>query len=285
MWHRRISHCAPLTGNLWQVSTEADRPRGADENLVAKWVPINRRPRFLAGLTVAAHLAQRGIQSGAPLPAVDGSICVPFQNGLLALLRDEPGRALVASDPIDQQFWGDMLGSVHQALVGYSHPRLVRLGPVDPDAPHLSLQPWLRPAVAASTAALIRLRVADQLSYGVVHGDPDPGAFRVDRVTGRMSLVAWGWTATGLLLFDVAGAVAHIGGIDAAAEFLDGYLASGPLYPGELEVGLPIVLRCRWARRADAFAHRLYTGSSTDPDADFAGLAEAQQALAGVAAS
>ncbi len=280
MWHRTVEECTVLTRHLWRLRTAPEHSSAAPEYLIAKWVPVDRRPRLLGGLAVADHLAQQGLDTGAPLPAVDGATCVPVHNGLLAVLRPAPGRTLVAADPIDQQFWGDTLGSVHRSLTGYTHRSLVRLGPLDPDAPHLSLEPWLRPAVAEATAALIRLTVTDQLTYGVVHGDPEPGAFRVDRATGRMSLVGWGWAATGLLLYDVANAVGYIGGIPAAAEFLDGYLAAGPLQAGEVEAALPVVLRCRWARRADLFARRLATGTSEDRDADRAGLAEAREALA-----
>jgi homoserine kinase type II len=197
----------------------------------------------------------------------------------MAVLRPAPGRTLLGTDPIDQQFWGDMLGSIHRALGGYGHRGLVRQRPLDTDAAHLDLEPWLRPTVTEAAAALVRLTVTDQLSYGVVHGDPQPGAFRIDRETGRMSLVGWGWTGTGLLLDDVADAVGYIGGIADAAEFLDGYLASGPLHPGELEAGLAVVLRCRWARRADRYARRLFAGTSADPQADRDGLARARHAL------
>jgi len=281
MWHRGVEQCEPLTEHLWRVRTQPTPVPTPDSGgsagapareFVAKWVPARRRTRFQGGLAVARHLAGLGMQTGAPLPAVDGALSVPLHDGHLALLHRAQGRPLAAADPVDQQFWGDTLGAVHTVLAGFTRPELVRLGPLDPNAGHLGLVPWLRPAITEASAALIRLTVTDQLSYGVVHGDPDPGAVRVDRATGRLALVGWGWAATGLLLHDVAAAVGYIGGIPAAAEFLDGYLAAGPLGPGELEVGLPIVLRCRRARRADELARRLHSGTSPDPAGDRAAL-------------
>lgn len=281
MWHRTIDECVRLGPRQWRLQTAAGPV--PPEQLIAKWIPDGRRDRALGGLAVAAHLATLGIDSGEPVPAVDGALAVPVHGGLLALLRPATGRQLDPADPIDQQFWGDLLGRVHRATATYAGPAPVRLGPLDPHAAHLRLEPWLRPAVADATSALLRLTVSDQLTYGVVHGDPQPGACRIDRETGRMSLVGWGWAASGLLLYDVANAVGYIGGIDAAGEFLDGYLAAGPLHPGEVAAGLPVVLRCRWARRADACARALHTGTSEDPDADRAALDQAREALVGSA--
>ncbi len=280
MWHRTVDECDPLVdGLLWKLRTVPEDILDEPADLVAKWVPERRRERLTGGLAVAEHLDDVGLDVGAPVLAVDGCTTVPVHSGALALLRCEPGRPLVAADPVDQQFWGDMLGRVHQALVGYHQPRLTRPGPLDPTAEHLALQPWLRPAIAAAATALRRLTLADQLSYGVLHGDPDPSAFRLDRETGRLALVGWGRASSGLLLMDVAVAVGYIGGIDAAGEFLEGYLAAGPLHPGELEAGLPTVLRACWARRADALARRLHAGTSPDPTADLTDLAQAQHAL------
>jgi Ser/Thr protein kinase RdoA (MazF antagonist) len=286
MWHRTVRRCSPChDGALWQVRTAPSDVLDEPADLVAKWVPAHRGERLTGGLGVAEHLDDLGLDAGAPLIAVDGCTSVPLHSGMLALLRRAPGRPLDPADPVDQQFWGDMLGRVHRALIGYHHPRLTRPGPLDPTAAHLALQPWLRPAVAAAATALRRLTLADQLSYGVLHGDPDPAAFRIDRDTGRVGLVGWGWASTGPLLFDVAVAVGYVGGIPAAGEFLEGYRAAGPLRPGELEAGLPTVLRSCWARRADGLARRLHTGTSPDPAADLAGLAQAQQALSTAAST
>src|SRR4051794_274476 len=233
MWHRGVEQCEAVTGHLWRIRTQPTAAPAPDfgapaPEFIAKWVPPRRRTRFQGGLAVARHLTGQGIRTGGPLPAVYGALSVPLHDGLLGLLHREPGRALTAADPVDQQFWGDALGNVHTALCGFTRPELVRIGRLDPSAGHLELVPWLRPAVTEATAALVRLTVTDQLSYGIVHGDPAPGAVRLDRATGRVALVGWGWAATALLLYDVAGAVGYIGGITAAAEFLDGYLAAAP---------------------------------------------------------
>jgi Ser/Thr protein kinase RdoA (MazF antagonist) len=276
-WHLPPDECVPMPESetpRWRIAVGGQR-------YVAELVPGTSSEQLLAGLTVAEHLDRLGFSVGAPVRALDGVCAVPTPGGLLVLRRFVPGRPLDPEDPVDQLWWGDLLGAVHHGLSGFRDSRLVRLRPLNPDAPHLDLEPWLRPAVATATAALVRMTVTDQLTYGVVHGDPSPRSFRIDPATGRAGLVGWHSVAIGLLMFDVANAVAYAGGTERATELLDGYRAAGPLTPEEIESALPVVLRCRWARRADRFAQRI-TGGSVD-DADWAGLHEARDALAALA--
>lgn len=278
-WHLPLDECVPLSTSeralTWLVTA-------GDERYVAKFVPEDDREQLQVSLAVAGHLDRMGFTVGALVWSVDGVLAVPLATGALALLRHVPGRPLDGTNPVDQLWWGDLLGAVHRGLAGFSHQRLTRLRPLNPDLPHLSLEPWLRPAVAAATAGLVRLTVTDQLTYGVVHGDPHASSFRIDPDTGRTSLVGWDSVAIGLLMFDVANAVAYAGGPDAATELLDGYRSAGPLSPGEIEAALPVVLRCRWARRADGFARRI-AAHPDNADRAWAGLHEARDALAALA--
>jgi homoserine kinase type II len=128
---------------------------------------------------------------------------------------------------------------------------------VRPDAAHLELEPWLRPAVAGAVRALTKLAVTDQLTYGVLHGDPAASAFRIDIETGRTGLIGWGPAANGPLVYDLAAAVIDAGGLDAAEELLDGYASVAPLTRDEIDAALPVLLRFRWAAQADGCARRL----------------------------
>jgi hypothetical protein len=53
-------------------------------------------------------------------------------------------------------------------------------------------RPWLRPAIAA---ALGGLDAADTgtMSWGLLHADPAPDAFRLDPVTGRCGVIDWSY--------------------------------------------------------------------------------------------
>ncbi|MEN3309652.1 MAG: hypothetical protein V7603_5854 [Micromonosporaceae bacterium] len=278
-WHLPPEECVALSTSdraaTWLVTAGGDR-------YVAKLVAAADREQLQVSLAVAEHLDRIGFTVGGPVWSVDGMLAVPLATGSLALLRHVPGRPLDGANPVDQLWWGDLLGAVHRGLSGFSHPRLIRLRPLNPDLPHLSLEPWLRPAVAAATAGLVRLTVTDQLTYGVVHGDPRPGSFRLDPDTGRTGLVGWDSVAIGLLMFDLANAVAYAGGPDQAVELLDGYRAAGPLPPGEIDAALPVVLRCRWARRAEGLARRI-AEQPDDAERAWVGLHEARDALAALA--
>jgi homoserine kinase type II len=198
-----------------------------------------------------------------------------------------PGRELDRHDPVDQQFWGDTLGAAHRALAGFDDPHLGRFHGVRPDAPHLAVEPWVRPAVVEALAAAARLTVTDQLTYGVLHGDPAPGAFRLDAATGRLGLIDWGSAATGPLAYDAASAAMYAGGLSSAGELLDGYLAAGAVSRDELDAALPTMLRLRYAVQADHFAHRLHVDGRTgrgDPSEHLVGLHEARDGLAACAA-
>jgi homoserine kinase type II len=276
-WHRSAEHChqvASASETAWYVEVGGER-------FVAKVVPASRRAPFEAGLAAAEHLERASVLAGAPVRTADGALTIAVDGGRLALLRWVPGRPLDRDAPIDQQFWGDGLAAAHRGLVRFSHPGLVKFQRVRADAPHLDVEPWVRPAVTSAIAAVTRLCVTDQLTYGVLHGDPAPEEFRLDIDTGRIGLLGWGSgsgsAATGPLTYDLASAVMYAGGTSAAGELLDGYLSTGIIGADECEAALPTMLRFCWAVRADRCAARLSGGDRADEV--LAGLAATRDGL------
>jgi homoserine kinase type II len=253
-WHLTPTGITDLDGGLmsraWEVTA-------GDDRYLARLVDEAVRQPVEAGLAAAEHLRGWGIAVGVPVRTLAGGLTASTPGGALAVLRRVPGRPLTGGDPLDQQWWGDRLGSVHRALQHFHHPGLRPWNLVDPDAPHLDAEPWLRPAVTDAVTATTRLTVTDRLTYGVLHGDPSPGGFVMDADTGRTGLLDCGASGTGPLLYDVAAAVAYAGGVDESAELLDGYLAAGPVQRDELDAALPVLLRFRWAVQADWSARRL----------------------------
>jgi homoserine kinase type II len=278
-WHRVASECAAVPGGLsatnWAVTVAA-------QPYVVKVVPASRRTPFEAGLAVAEYLLGQQSPAATGVRAVDGGLVGSLGDEVAALLRHVPGRPLDGTDPVDRQWWGDALGSAHQRLAGFRHPGMAKFHSVRGEAAHLGVADWVRPAVAAAIAAVRKLTVTDQLTYGVLHGDPAPSAFRLDPLTGRLGLVDWGPVASGPLMYDLASAVVYAGGPDAAKDLTDAYVAAGPVSREEIEAALPTMLLFRWAVYADHFAQRLSVdrAGGADEKADRRGLDTARAALA-----
>lgn len=250
-WHLVPSEITALPETLlsygWEVTA------GPDRYVARLGEPAFRQP-MEAGLVAAEHLRGRRIEAGEPVRTLGGGLTVETPEGALAVLRRVPGRRLEGADPVDQQWWGDRLGAVHRALQGFQHPGLRPWQLLDPEAAHLAVEPWLRGAVTDAVAAAVRLTITDRLTYGVLHGDPAPGAFVVDPGTGRVGLLDCGASGLGPLVYDVAAAVVYAGGLSHAGDLLDAYLAAGPVSADELHSALPVLLRLRWAVQADRAA-------------------------------
>src|SRR5690242_6342450 len=252
-WHLAPGEITALPRELlsqgWEITA-------GEQRYVCRLAEPGARQPVEAGLLAAERLRIRDIAVGEPVRTLAGGLTAPTPAGALALLRRVPGRRLDGRDPIDQQWWGDRLGAVHLALQHFHHPGLRPWQPLDPQAPHLDAAPWLRTAVADALGAATRLTVTDRLTYGVLHGDPAPTSFVVDPGTGRAGLLDCGASGVGPLVYDVAAAVLYVGGPCRAADLIDGYLAAGPVRRDELEAALPVLLRLRWAVRADRAAQR-----------------------------
>jgi len=235
------------------------------------------------GLTVARRLDQAGIPSGTPEPTGSGDLTAASGGYRLGLLAWVPGEPLTGEDRDQRRLIGTTLGRVHQALSGLAVPATQRFHWVDPKAGHLSLRPWLRPAVAAAVAAL-EPKGPRAWTTGLLHADPAPGAFRLDAVSGRCGVIDWSTAIYGPLLYDLASAVMYLGGPDSATEMINAYLAAGSLDAAETEAGLALMLRFRWAVQADYFARRITTNDLTGiagPHENEKGLEDARRALLG----
>jgi homoserine kinase type II len=253
----------------------------ASRRWVLKAVALGLGTDLAGGLAVARRLDQAGIPAGAPEPTRTGDLTASAGGRRLGLLAWVPGEPLTGADQEQRRLIGSTLGRVHRALSGAVVPATQRFHWVDPAAPHLSLRPWLRPAVAAAVAALERpgLRA---WSTGLLHADPAPGAFRLDPVTGRCGVIDWSTALYGPLLYDLASAAMFRGGLDRSAEMTEAYLAAGALSRAETEAGLALMLRLRWAVQADYFARRIAGNDLTGiagPQDNEKGLEDARRAL------
>jgi len=253
-----------------------------EQRWVAKAVTSADGSQFAGGMTIARRLEQAGIPAGAPVPVKDGRLVVDVGDAQLALLTWVPGRELTGADDTEQQIIGATLAGVHRALAGFEVAGAQRFHWVDPDADYLSLRPWLRPAIAAALAALDDAR-PDAMSWGLLHADPAPEAFRLDAATGRCGVIDWSYAVHGPLLYDLASAVMYVGGREQAEALIRAYLDTGMLGAAEVEHGLAALLRFRWAVQANYFAWRI-TGNNltgiSGPQENEKGLEDARRFLA-----
>lgn len=138
---------------------------------------------------------------------------------------------------------------------------------------------WVAKAVAAALAALDAAD-PDRMSWGLLHADPAPEAFRLDPPTGRCGVIDWSYFLRGPLLYDLASAVMYIGGPAHAGDLIEAYLDQGMVTHAEIQHGLAVMLRFRWAVQADYFAWRIahndLTGTS-GPEDNEKGLEDARR--------
>ena len=226
-------------------------------------------------------LSRRAYRPGRPSPPPARQLVVQAGDDWLALLTWVPGHALTGQEPAEQDLIGTTLARVHQALAGYQVEAASRFHWVDPDADHLSLRPWLRPAITAALHALDNAR-PESMTWGLLHADPAPEAFRLDPPTGRCGVIDWSYALYGPLLYDLASAVMYVGGPGHAQELIRAYLDEGTLEPAELEQGLAPMLRFRWAVQANYFAWRITENNLTGisgPEENEKGLEDARRSL------
>jgi Ser/Thr protein kinase RdoA (MazF antagonist) len=144
-----------------------------DNRWVAKAVAPAAGSQFAGGMAISQRLEQAGMPAGAPVPATNGRLVINVDDDWLALLTWVPGQPLTGQNRAEQNLIGTTLAKVHRALAGQTVEGAQRFHWVDPDAGHLSLRPWLRPAI---TSALATLDAADpgSMSWGLLHADPRP---------------------------------------------------------------------------------------------------------------
>ena len=248
---------------------------------VAKLVAPHAGEQFRGGLAVAQDLEESGVPAGAPVPCADGQLAADVGAGWLALLTWVAGQPLTGESAMERGRIGSTLASVHLSLRGRSVAGAERFHWVDPAAEHLSSRPWLRPAI---TAALGELDAAgpDRMTWGLLHADPAPEAFRFDPATGLCGIIDWSYFLHGPLLYDLASAVMYVGGLEQADDLIEAYLRRGPLTHAETSHGLAAMLRFRWAVQANYFAWRISENDLTGisgPQENEKGLEDARRFL------
>lgn len=264
-----------LNSETWLVETEGRK-------CVAKLV--DARDAASAGFAAAAHLADHGVRSGAPVRSVRDDVLVPVKQSWLALLRHEPGRPLRVDSARDRRLWGEALGRCHRVLAEFEPPEAIERWPwswLTSESPHLHLEPWILPAVHSASVQATRYVERHQLRQGFLHGDPNPQEFLVDDM-GDVAVLDWGSTLRGPLLYDLGSALFFAGGSRRRLDpFLEGYRRNVEI-DGPTEDGLRVFLRLRWAAQAWYFAWRVAEDVTTGGDGEFnrTGLAAAQRALA-----
>lgn len=277
-WGLAASQLEPLdTGMNSRTWLVHDRER----RFVAKAVPADQRHRFLPGLAVAALVEADGLRAGAPVPTLDGDPWIDAGDHVIALLTFVEGEPLTGDGPAVQRLMGSTLARAHRALMGHEVPGATRFHWIDPAAPHLAIDGWVRPAILEALEAWEHLR-PQSLTWGLLHTDPAPEAFLHDVATGTTALIDWDTGLVGPLMYDVASAVMYLGGPDRSSAFLDAYLEAGVLMRAEVVRALEPMLRLRWAVQADYFARRMATNDLTGisgPDDNLLGLDDARRGL------
>lgn len=249
-----LTRLVAMNSSAWIVA------RGA-ERFVMKIAAPSDGP----GLHVAACLAERGVETGAPARMAEA------EGRLVALLRYVDGTPLTAEDA---DAIGVALGRVHRAVRDCESPRGIDRWP----------WPWPDTSLIADASLRLAARAAVEeanglaggVTHGLLHGDPAPEAFLATSTS--MAIIDWGSSAHGPFLYDVASAVMYSG-----PRILPAYESAGPLAPAEL-ANMAVFLRLRWAVQASYFSSRIGRGDLTgfdDPSENRKGLDDARRALLG----
>jgi Ser/Thr protein kinase RdoA (MazF antagonist) len=217
---------APIRGGMNSAVAEVRVDQG---RYVAKWVPAHNRRALDAGARTAHRMAEGGLLAGEPLLTSDGSLTARSGDGAVALLSWVPGNPLRGVSTDDQIWMATTLAHAHR--IGGSE---LQCGSffvwVRPDAVGTSVQPWVKPAVAAARAELDSLPA---LTWGVLHTDPAPEAFLLNEATGAVGLIDWTGATEGPLLYDVASAVMYLGGQESASTSCVGMPSLGQSPPAK----------------------------------------------------
>jgi Ser/Thr protein kinase RdoA (MazF antagonist) len=266
-------HHGGMNSRTWFVAA-------GDARFVAKAVPITAGAQFSAGLAVAAQVEAAGIPAGAPVLTTDGGSSITRDGWTLALLTFVAGDGLTGNSDHDNRLIGATLARAHLALAGPEFPDAKRFHWLDPDADHLGIRAWIRPAIVNALADWERLPPSS-LSWGLLHSDPAPEAFRYDVTAGVCGIIDWDRALVGPRMYDLASAVMYVGP-RRSGPLVEEYVGHGGLGRDEVERALLPLLRLRFAVQADYFASRISTNDMTgigDASENKKGLEDARQAL------
>ncbi|HWD82247.1 MAG TPA: phosphotransferase [Kribbella sp.] len=265
-WDLKVSGLEVLTGGMnsatWLAVCGADR-------VVLKAVDVDDAA-FEPGLKLAVRLDDAGVITGRPRTSKRGRLVERVDGRQVAVLEFVDGDELV---PSDQAEIGDVLGRVHSAAPLEPCDTAAWLRFLLPFGESLDLEPWIRPAVEGAIADAVAL---GSVSWAWLHGDPAAEAFR-RQADGRVGLIDWGSAMRGPILYDVASAAMYVG-----RDVVPAYLRRRPDLTAEVDRGLEVFLRVRYAVQAGYFAWRirtnLLTGISSPAD-NHKGLADARRSF------
>jgi Ser/Thr protein kinase RdoA (MazF antagonist) len=200
-WGLPLARIARIDGGMGSRTWVVD---DGGRRWVLKAVTAALGEQMAGGLAVARLLESAGIRAGAPEPTLAGDLTAGADGYLMGLLAWVPGDPLTGQDECQRRLIGQTLGRVHralsdQALSDQAISVTRHFHWVDPAAEHLSLRPWIRPAVGGAVTALGGLETS-AWSAGMLHADPAPEAFRLDPVTGRCGVIDWSTALHGPLL-------------------------------------------------------------------------------------
>jgi homoserine kinase type II len=141
------AHEGGMSSLTWVVTQGSQR-------WLAKVVSTDRYgQQFAAGLAAAARLSAAGIPAGAPVPTREGALCVEADGASVALLSWVEGSPVEQHTIAGMETVGRTLARAHLALG--ETPARTQIEPyLDPTRPHLSIRPWIRPALTAAHAAV-----------------------------------------------------------------------------------------------------------------------------------
>jgi Ser/Thr protein kinase RdoA (MazF antagonist) len=285
-WPYQPESVTPLAGQgmnstTWLVVTAHGR-------YVAKLVDDLDAPGLIKSLRIAEFLGARGLPCGPPIRTHDGDLTISLPEGVLALLKYDPGTPPDPSVPDQVRRAGRVLALAHNALRDF---------PAGSD-PHYRW-PWewidrllgtiAMPAHVNAAARrvwpeIVRTVADHQLSVSLIHGDPGLSGFLLAD-DNRDALIDWTTTMRGPLLYDLAcvAVMTKRTGPQTARWFIEGYAAQMPEIRPELTY-LDSLVKARWLANAIYFASRIERGiqrGSDSPTANQDGLAEAYAGLTG----
>jgi Ser/Thr protein kinase RdoA (MazF antagonist) len=261
-----------MNSRTWRVAARGER-------WVLKIVAPQSSRGFRSGLHAAAVLDAAGVPAGAPVLGRDHRTSVDMARGTAALLAWVEGEPLSTSPGTVGQI-GRVLAHAHSILREVAIPDAPPFDWIDTDAPHLAVEPWVRSAVSTAVGDWDAIR-DDVPSWCFLHGDPAPEVFRYDRATSTCGIIDWASGVHGPLLYDLASAAMYVGD-DHAPTLVNAYADQGEVSRSEIEIGLPVLQRYRYAVQADYFARRVYDGDLTGvigPEENQKGLDDARSML------
>ena len=113
----------------------------------------------------------------------------------MALLRFVPGNVLTPDDPRDQRDMALTLAAVHATEA--THKSGTFMNDLIAEMVRHNVEPWVRPSV---DLILDEYDSLPELTWSLLHADPEPGAFLRQPDTGQVGLIDWAATTYGPVL-------------------------------------------------------------------------------------